>query len=170
MENKKIKTVYLVFRVIIVIGIMTTGYMFTVNYTVSNAKQVMAQQYETRVNIVKSNNSNKIDVLKNDVLDRLKQCESGKLKLSDAPILLDTNNKISIGMFMFQRDTIIYYYTKLYHKNITKQEAVEIALSPRARTLASDIIFKEKGGIFNWRNCARQKGLTTEVTIIKRIQ
>ncbi|HEC32795.1 MAG TPA: hypothetical protein ENI63_00865 [Candidatus Kaiserbacteria bacterium] len=163
MKTKKeyVLTILLVAFVIIAI-------IFVVNER--KATQVMAQQYSTKLSEVSVVNSNKVDALKNDVLDRLKQCESGDLKISDAPILLDTNHKISMGMFMFQRNTVIYYYKKLYHQTIDRHTAVDIALSPAARTLASDIIFKERGGIFNWANCAKQKNLVTEVTIIKRIQ
>jgi len=153
---------------ILLIAVVIIAILFVVKQR--NATEVMAQQYTAKLSEVTKVNSNKVDVLKNDVLNRLKQCESGDLKISDAPILLDTNHKISLGMFMFQRDTVIYYYKKLYNKTISRHTAVEVALSPEARTLASDIIFKESGGIFNWANCAKQKNLVTEVTIIKRIQ
>ncbi len=165
----KTKIIHILSRAFIII---VTGTIITlfVRYEINQVKVANAQQYKSTISALTSKNSNKIEEIKSDVLNRLKECESGTLKISDAPILLDTNHRISIGMFMFQRKTVIYYYHKLYNKTITKREAVEIALSPKARSLASDIIFKERGGIFNWANCAKQKNLVIEVTIIKRIQ
>ncbi len=163
------KIIYIFFRIIVFIALA----LIIVAYVKTEINNVQAQTvniYKTTIKDLKLRNSTKIDKLKNDVLDRLKSCESGMLKIEDAPIILDTNNRISLGMYMFQRATVIHYYRKLYNKNITKREAVEIALSSKARNLASDIIFNERGGIFNWANCARQKGLVAEVTIIKRIQ
>lgn len=166
MKTKIIVAVAVLVYIIAFFVVTTLAIKSQINQT----RETFSQQYQDKVALMTSKNTNKVDLLKEDVLNRLKKCESGALTVKDAPLLLDTNHKISMGMFMFQRDTVIYYYSKLYHQTIDRHQAVIIALSPKARSLASDIIFNVRGGIFNWANCAKQENLVTEVTIIKRIQ
>ena len=64
--------------------------------------------------------------------------------------------------------TIIHYYKTLYSKDITKKEAVLIALdNEKAEQLASDIIFETEKGYRNWLNCSNKHGLAERVKFIK---
>ena len=114
--------------------------------------------------------STKVRELKEEVLDGLKACESGGAEESAGLIIYDSNKVASIGSYQFQVKTIIYYYKTLYDKEITKKEAVLIALDDvRARELASDIIFKADG-LKNWLNCANKNNLRSGLNIIESLQ
>ncbi len=115
----------------------------------------------------------KIEALKQDVLTRLSsQCETKGLGKDAGAIILDTNNKMSIGPFMFQKGTVKTYYHQLYGKDVTGQEAVEIAIDyEKSAALAHDIIFKTKNGVeMDWTNCSNKLNLQTEVDLIKRME
>ncbi len=119
--------------------------------------------------------ANKIDQLKENVLDQVKKGESMNLKEKDALITFDpskNSNKdiASIGLFQFKIGTVIGYYKQLYGKTITPLEAVQIALDEQqARQLAKDIIFKDDG-IGNWYNTANKFGLREQIKIIKQLE
>lgn len=113
----------------------------------------------------------KIAALKQDLLARLKKCETMGKTSDDAPIILDTNNEMSIGELMFQIKTVQYYYKKLYAKEITRKEAVLVALDhDKAFALAHDIVFTDGKGIGNWHNCDKKNGFSSEIAIIKKLQ
>lgn len=113
----------------------------------------------------------KINAIKNGLLSELKHCESGTISEDSAPIILDTNNKMSIGLYMFQTDTVRHYYRILYGKEITKLDATLIALNEeKARDLAKDIIFKDEKGWKNWFNCGKKHNFETKVSYIKSIE
>lgn len=113
----------------------------------------------------------KVKELKANVLAELKKCETGARTELDAPILLDSNNKMSIGLYMFQIDTVVHYSKTLYNEDISRKKAVEIALSEvQASQMAEDIIFETKNGIRNWANCDDKLGLSSKVNFIKQLE
>lgn len=66
--------------------------------------------------------------------------------------ILDTNNKYSLGLYHFQATTVKDMYRRYYKKNITIDEAVEIAYDDKLATqLAWDAIFV-KGEKYHWHN------------------
>ena len=113
----------------------------------------------------------KIEELKDSVVDRLVKCESSGLKESDAPIILDSNKKFSIGVLQFQIKTVQHYTEIINHQTITAKEAVLLALDEqRARQLAKQIIFGTKSGVAgDWVVCSRRHNLQAEVDIIKKL-
>ena len=113
----------------------------------------------------------KIEDLKNSVVERLVKCESAGLKESDAPIILDTNKKMSIGVLQFQVATVIHYVKVLESRDITKLEATLIALdADKAKSLAKSIIFETKSGVISdWFNCSNKGNLQSEVNLIKKL-
>lgn len=112
----------------------------------------------------------KIESLKDDVVNQLMSCESAGHDEDDGIIIFDTNNKASIGQAQFQVKTVIYYYKKLYGKDITPKEAILIALDQdKAASLAKDIIFKADG-LGNWYNCTKKLGLDSQVAVIKKLE
>ena len=114
----------------------------------------------------------KIEKLKDEVIDKLISCESQGYKESDAPIIYDTNKKMSIGLAQFQIATVIYYEKVLYNRQISAKEAVLIALDEQeTRELAKDIIFKTKSGVIkDWYNCSIKYKLQDKVNLIKEIE
>lgn len=116
------------------------------------------------------NTSQKIDSLKDEVINGIAGCESAGYKEDDGILIFDTNKKASIGQLQFQKDTVIHYYKTLYKKDITSKEAVMIALdTDKAKALAKDIVFTTDKGLSNWLNCANKLGLSAEVKAIKKI-
>ena len=130
-----------------------------------------AVQAEVEAKNAQEHYDEKISKAKKELVYRLKGCESMKMKASDAPMILDTNNEMSIGLWMFQRDTVIYYYKKLYGKVITRQDAVRIAIDEdQAYQLTEDILFTAEDGWTNWANCAKKLGLAREIEVLKKVQ
>jgi hypothetical protein len=113
----------------------------------------------------------KIDMLKNEVLDSLQSCESGGSNDDTGLIVFDSNKVASLGLYQFQKLTVIAYYKTLYGKTITGKEALMIALDRnQARKLASDIIFSnDSKGVNNWYNCNKKNGLEAKVAFINKI-
>lgn len=57
----------------------------------------------------------------------------------------------SWGVMQFKIPTVIYYYQILYGEELNQKQALQLALDDdRARALATDIIFKVEGGVWNW--------------------
>ena len=114
----------------------------------------------------------KIRAIKEDMLKELSLgCETKGVKEPDGAILLDSNNKMSIGRYMFQIDTVIFYSKKLEGKTITRREAIEIAVDPeRAGKLAERILFEEPTGYSNWKICADKLGIAKEIEILNKLK
>lgn len=113
----------------------------------------------------------KVEALKNDVIDQLIKCESAGHKEDDGIIILDTNNRMSIGQLQFQTKTVQHYYKTLYGKTITTKEAVNVALdTDLASKLAKDIIFTTDKGLSNWINCTNKYDLKTQVKVINKLK
>ena len=115
--------------------------------------------------------ADKIESLKDNVVFKLMKCESAGYKESDGVVVLDTNKKFSFGRAQFQLNTVIYYYKTLYKKDITKKDAILIALDDvKAGQLAKDIMFKSKNLANDWKNCSDKLGLNNEIEIIKQLE
>lgn len=114
----------------------------------------------------------KIEKLKDEVVNDLAGCESAGHSEDSGIIIFDTNNKASIGVLQFQKATVIHYVKVLYQKDITGQEAVELAINPiEAKKLAKDIIFKTNNGSWkDWVNCSNKLGLKARIEIIKELE
>lgn len=120
----------------------------------------------------------KIDGLKMNLVDKLMQCESPGYKDEDGLITFDPHrlNKdstkiASIGRLQFKVSTIIFYYKALYQKDITRTEAIKIALDTEsAKVLAKDIMFTHKNKASDWLNCATKLDLNRKIDIIKQLE
>lgn len=113
----------------------------------------------------------RIEVLENDVLAQLANCETGSVQEQDAALILDTNGKMSIGRFQFQRKTVQFYYKELYDKDITRVEAIQIAIDQEKSTeLTRDILFGVEEGWSNWLNCAKRNNLPSQINLIKKVK
>lgn len=112
----------------------------------------------------------KLEALKADVVSRLLACESAGKNEDAGLIVFDTNSQASIGQLQFQIKTVQHYEKTLHGKDISRKDAILIALDTElARALATEIIFDVEGGIWNWKNCADKHNLAPEITVIKKL-
>lgn len=150
-------------------GFIAISFMLLAFWTggyVYSSEKILFQDREVKVDTL----SLKIESLKGAVLDDLKSCESSDVEESIGIIKFDSNSVASIGSYQFQVKTVIGYYKSLYNTEITGKEAILIALEDsKARELAKDIIFKENGGIENWKTCANRKDLRSKIGVIKML-
>jgi len=140
----------------------------------SKDKETMSiiKNYEAKAQELLQSQDEKIEAYKDKLVYDLKKCESRDYKESDAPIIFDSNQKPSVGLWQFQIETVILYYKKLYGKDITRKEAIEVSIDEeKAKQLAHDIIFlDDEKGVGNWYNCMTKLDLKTKVNVIKEIQ
>ena len=114
----------------------------------------------------------KIEEMKGDVLDRLSKCESGGKDSKNGIDTIDTNNKVSYGIFQFQKSTVQHYYKKMTGNEISGKDAILLALDDeKSRQLAKWIIFEtDNGSGKDWFNCTKWNDLDTLVKFIKSHQ
>lgn len=145
--------------------IMITG------FGVYNAKAAQVE-YLTSEKIVEVDNlGKKIDQIKDEALEALKDCENAHYGEDDGIIIFDSNNKASIGEYQFQKDTVIHYEKILNGRDITRKESVLIALdTPKAKKLAHDVIFTTEKGYTNWKICSEKTGLQKTIEIVKKLE
>lgn len=97
-------------------------------------------------------------------------CEVRGAKEPDAIIVFDSNSEASIGRFQFQIKTVQHYVKVFESRDITRHEAIQIAIDKsRATELARQILFKEKDGVRNWINCGNKLGLRERIKIINSL-
>jgi hypothetical protein len=118
----------------------------------------------------------KLETLQYEVVDRLAtECETKGKKEPDSTIIFDSNNEPSIGAWQYQRDTVVAYYKKFYGQEITRVEAIAIAIDhDKARELTRKILFEEEGkalegGWGNWTNCARTLNLPMQIELLNKL-
>ena len=110
-----------------------------------------------------------IEGLKDSVVERLAKCETKGRADADSIVIIDTNNKASIGKLQFQAETVANYVKLIEGRTIDRREAIQIALDGgRAVSLAKKIIF-EKDGLGNWHLCSKQLRLAPEVKFIQSL-
>lgn len=91
----------------------------------------------------------KKEASKEAILKKLASIESYNGKVRK---LLDTNNKYSLGLYHFQAGTVKDMYKRYYGRNISIEQAVQIAEDDDKSTkLAYDAIFVKKE-LYHWHN------------------
>jgi hypothetical protein len=123
----------------------------------------------------------KIQALKDEVLDELANCESPGDTENTLPVIEDNNASgtlprgevVSMGMYRYKVGTVIGYELMRTGEELTPIEAVEFAVNhAKARELTSYVIFdtpEGDKGIMNWRTCAVKHGLQSKVDVIKSL-
>lgn len=147
---------------------MMAGIFFAIGASTFSTQIVIASAPEkVEVNTMPQ----KIADLKSQVVEAISACEVPGYKEGQAPIILDTNNKMSIGPMMFQVATVQHYEQSLYGKTVTQLEATSIALDPvQAKALAQDIMFKDAKGVANWWNCMNRTNVAPTIAVIKSLE
>ena len=142
--------------------------------------------YPTTVQVVQAENKtisfeDKVDQLKNDVINQLMNCESPNYTDDDALVTYDPlvsnpsatpkRNIPSFGRLQFKKDTVIYYYKMQTGKTLTAKEAVLLALdTEKAIELAKYVGFETKNKFSgDWVTCSRRHNLDMQVDIINKL-
>ncbi|WP_457635811.1 hypothetical protein [Persephonella sp.] len=140
---------------------------------VATATTMSYQQKEVYIEVDNSQKviDEKIKKLQNEILDELSVgCETKGVKEPDATIILDTNNKMSIGRYQWQIASVQYYYKKIYGKDINRVEAIQIAIDKeKATELTRDVLFTEQEGYKNWWTCSQRLNLKDRINLINKL-
>ena len=161
MKHNKKKFVKFTFWLVVV---MLVGFSL---FNLTSEVEYRVQEKQVLVDNLKG----KIEEIKDEALESLKQCESAGYSEEDGIIIFDSNNQASIGQFQFQKKTVIHYYKILFNKDITAKEAVLIAMdTAQAKKLAYEIIYKTEKGHTNWYNCSKKIGLTETLKIVNKLE
>lgn len=113
----------------------------------------------------------KIEEMKWEVVDAIERCESGGYEEDDAVIVFDSNTKASIGTMQWQVPSVQDQVRKLEGRDITRKEAVLLALDrEEARNLAYRTIWEEVGGVFRWQNCAYRTGVIPTIEMVRTLE
>ena len=165
---------------VIVLSLITiVGIGIVIFYQVNSLQKVIEPKTKTIpveevVEVEYKNIQEKIDGLKQDILTRLAQCEIGGVKEPNSAMILDSNNKMSIGRYMWQRESVVCYAKRLYGIDITRTEAILIAIDQHPTIdldeFTLDVMFKIKNGADAWFNCTNKHGFRSEIKIIKKLQ
>lgn len=138
------------------------------------------QPSESIINVIEAESkdtlASKIEELKNEVVDTVRECESRNNKnliYTFDPDPRQPNKQVaSFGMYQYKLKTIVDYTKLLKNEVITERQALDIALDEvKAKELTKEIIFKDKGkAVGNWYNCSIKHDLKTKVAIIKQLE
>lgn len=159
----------------IVAAAVTLAFLiFWLGQSVAESKEtIIKQTVEVEKDVtaeVKKAIAEKVKGLQDEVLADLAHCESGGIEEPDATIILDVNGRMSIGRFQWQRESVMHYFKKLYDEEISRVEAIKIAIDQeRATELTRTVLFTEEGGWTNWRNCGNKLGIASRIDLINRI-
>lgn len=135
---------------------------------IEEAVEETARRYEAQLEQHKGDLKEVISQLQHDLIARLQRDESGgEASGGDVFYANDPRSDLrgtcttiggkrniecdSWGVMQFKLTTVMHYHEVLYGEKITQKQALIIALDDdQARALASDIIFKVEGGVWNW--------------------
>lgn len=154
-----IASVAVLIYVIALLGARYMAHPVLAEVEVDNSHIILAQKIETLKNAV--------------VTDVGPNCESkGRKTSTDPVIILDTNNKASIGVMQWQVSSIIHYYKTLYKRDLSAKEAVLVALDDeKAMALAKSVMFDTKNKASkDWYTCANKMNADARIDIIKSLE
>lgn len=158
-------------RKLIFWSILLTVLVFTIRYAFPKVEYSIVEKQ-----VVIDNLSEKVNQLKGELIADIKKGESlGKVDC-DSMITFDpnvNNKKVeipSLGCYQYKVSTVQHYYKKLYNQDITRKEAILVAMDEnKAGELTRDIVFKEKGGLDNWYNTSKKYDLYNKLAIINKL-
>lgn len=163
---------------VIIVCTMTALLTLAVGYAFDRWERVRSPKIEVRekvVTVVDTTSAEKIEAKKTEVVTTLStQCEYQGWNESSKPYVIEDNRRgalqVVFGPFQFVPSTVVHYKEVLYSEAITQADAIRCALDwDCSYKLAYDIIWKHKGGIFEWENCARKLDLIKTVEVLKAL-
>lgn len=111
--------------------------------------------------------------IQNDVLAQLAKCESGGITEPEAAIILDSNNRMSIGKYMWQVTSVQRYVEKYYGQKVDRKTATLIAMDAWPTIPIADltrtVLFEEGNQAADWKNCATRLGLPEQIRLINKL-
>jgi hypothetical protein len=154
--------------VLFIITVLAIGYSNTLEVKYQKAKSDVSEAI-SKITTLEQDSSAKIERAKDKIVDSLaKDCETKGTQEPDGAIILDSNNQMSIGAWMWQIKSIQHYVQKFEGRNITRVEAIRIAIDhEQAKALAKRVIFEEPDGVSNWANCAKKLQLYPKIEMVK---
>ena len=115
----------------------------------------------------------KIDTIKKSIVQELYACETSGVVEPQATIILDANNQMSIGKAQWQIESVQYYVKKIYQKEISRTDAIEIAIDRNKDIsldmLTTEVLFDTKNGWKNWLLCGKKLNIPTKIEIINQL-
>ena len=113
----------------------------------------------------------KITELQDAILDDLSlNCETKGIKEPDGAIILDVNGQMSIGRYMYQIKTVQLFVKHFHQRDISRAEAIAIAIDPVQSTeLTRKILFEYENGARNWYNCTNKLNLNQQINLINKL-
>lgn len=160
----------------ILASFMATGYVSAITYNAFNPHIVHADP-KTIINDVSNDMfAQKIDALKDAVVDEVMKCESaGKEGLITYDPRVNetvTSNIPSIGPMQFKIGTVIHYEKLLNNKVVDSKEAIMIALDKdSSRALAKKVFFETVNMAGkDWVNCAARLSTDAKIKMIKSME
>jgi hypothetical protein len=163
----------IIIAIIAGIGLYITKLNGDVAYNRNRAMTLEAKNSDLTSRIAEAEvlSAEKVESLKNKLIDDLGVCETLGVAEPDATIILDSNNEMSIGNYMFQIKTVQHYVQKFENRKISRVDAIRIAIDhDKAKELTKRILFTEKQGYKNWFNCAGKLGLSGKISLVNSIQ
>ena len=139
-------TIHLIKRILILLGIILI--VFGTGFLVAKADKAF-KDFEKSLNERKLKELNEIEKQKKEdtILDCLAEIETNNRNIK----VIDSNNKISIGVYQFQLSTL-----KDIYPTLNNNELQAIALDPiQAKEIARTLLF-EKGEWWRWGNSIRK--------------
>lgn len=163
-EVVKYKTAKFI-RKLIIWSVILTTIVFSVRYFFP---KVMVKVIEREV--ITDTLSKKIEDVKSGIIADIKLGESLGKPESAGLIIYDTNKEMSIGSYQWQIKSVQYYYKKLYKKEISRKEAILIALDDSlAGKLTYDVVFGEKEGWRNWYNTSKKYNIESRLKLLAQL-
>ena len=158
---------------VLIIGSISYGLFAGIVWWNEPVKKVEAQSTVQQEIIIRDTLKAKVDVLKNEIVDGIKDWETKGIPIPkcDGKIIFDSNKVASIGCYMFQVKTVIYYVKILEGRDITEAEAIAIATDHvKARALAYRIVWEKNALSPNWYNYSKLAATQQKLSIINQLQ
>ena len=140
-------------------------------YNSVSARDQKAKDLKAEIAQLHLDSKVKIEAYKDEVVtDLATKCESVGVREPDAAIILDTNGQMSIGSWMFQIKTVQYYVKKFEGRDISRVDAIRIAIDhEKAHDMVKKVLFEVQGGYKEWANCAKKLDLSSKIDVVNRL-
>lgn len=159
---------YLLINIVLIALLGTEAYYYHGEATMTYQR---LEQTTVELTAWKNDSTVRIERAKDKIVDSLaKDCETKDVKEPDAAIILDSNNQMSIGAWMWQIKSVQFYVKKFEGRDIDRVEAIRIAIDhDKAHELTKKVLFEEKDGWTNWLMCGKKLNLANSISIINNL-
>lgn len=151
----------------IVASFVFVGYISAISYSSLHPKTVYADR---ETDISDQILTARIEILKQSVVNDVSKCENPAQ--NEGLIIFDSNKKASMGLLMFQTETVKWYEKSLNGKTLSDKEANQLALDGvKSKELAEQVMFTTKNkASMDWVTCARKANADLRIDMIKQLE